>query len=143
MYIKLTCPNGHRLKIVGDLIGRVARCPTCQAALTIPQPKARQMSDTSVLAVLGDYRGDKSVIARPRPAAAPTAASIPKKPMRVCPKCRTEMSAAIRICPKCKLYQPEKLISTAAVPLHCPLCGQATQPTATQCTGCGGSLKAA
>jgi hypothetical protein len=143
MFIRMTCPNGHRLKIVGDLIGRVARCPTCQAPLTVPQPKAREMSDTSVLAVLGEYRADKSVVTRPQASPPPAAGGGPNKPMRTCPKCRAQMSAAVRICPKCKLYQPDKLATTAAIPRHCPLCGQPSLPAATQCTGCGGVFKAA
>ena len=86
---------------------------------------------------------DKSVVTRPHALAQPAVGSGPKKPMRSCPKCRAEMSAAFRICPKCKLYQPDKLATTAAIPRHCPLCGQPSLPAATQGTGCGGVFKAA
>jgi hypothetical protein len=138
MYVRLTCPNGHKLKIVGDLVGRVAVCPKCKARLAVPEPKVRQISDTSVLAVLGDVRADKSFVARPLPASPPPR---PARPMRTCPKCRTEMSAAIRICPQCKLYQPDTL-PLPTLPTHCPTCGAPTQPAVSQCTACGGQLKA-
>lgn len=147
MFIKLVCPNGHKLRVKEIHAGQRAVCPKCEARLVIPQPKAKQISDSSVLAVLGDYNSSRSVVARPaaitapqQPSPLPGARTLPQQ--RKCVKCQALMSAKVRICPKCQLYQP-----AAAVPRpqaqDCPACGERCVPGASACTSCGAMLHAA
>ncbi len=35
MWVRVTCPNGHRLKIETKVIGRDNRCPKCDAAISL------------------------------------------------------------------------------------------------------------
>ncbi|HEV3342764.1 MAG TPA: hypothetical protein VG125_20495 [Pirellulales bacterium] len=98
MTFKLRCPNGHKLRFDGKHAGKEGLCPKCQSRITL-QPQ-RGVSDTSILAVLGDAPADRSVIMHP------TAPSSPAAPGRSCPRCRTRVSASFQLCPNCRTYLP-------------------------------------
>jgi hypothetical protein len=97
MTFKLRCPNGHKLRFDAKDAGKEGQCPTCQTKVTL-QPQ-RVVSDTSILAVLGDAPPDRSVIIQPddHPKAPPA-------PGRNCPRCHTRVSAAYQLCPNCQTY---------------------------------------
>jgi hypothetical protein len=100
MTFKLRCPNGHKLRFDGKDAGKEGLCPRCHSRITLqPQPR-RGVSDTSILAVLGDAPADRSVIMDPTPVSAPPA------PGRNCPRCHTRISASFQLCPKCHTYLP-------------------------------------
>ncbi|MGE0608046.1 MAG: hypothetical protein AB7O62_13210 [Pirellulales bacterium] len=147
MYIKLVCPNGHKLRVKEAHAGLQAVCPKCDTRLVIPQPKAHQISDTSVLAVLGDFSATRSVVVKPPAMTAPPAlsseAAEPQGPQqRQCSKCQTLMSIKVRICPKCQLYQSN--FSGAAPKKHvCLTCGEICPPGTVACGTCGTILPAA
>lgn len=153
MYIKLVCPNGHKLRVQEIHAGRRAVCPRCQAKLLVPRPKAQTISDTSVMAVLGSVPANKSVIVPPerltqdstdeQPSASATSAAPARRATRKCAKCQTTMSARIRICPKCQLYQPDLEPVAPPRPQNCPTCGETCPPATIACGGCGAALPAA
>lgn len=99
MTFKLRCPNGHKLRFDAKDTGKEGVCPRCQTRVTLHKP--REVSDTSILAVLGDVPSDRSVLLH-----APEHPSAPTAPGRSCPRCHTRISAAFQLCPKCRTYLP-------------------------------------
>ena len=99
MTFKLRCPNGHKLRFDAKDAGKKGVCPTCHSHIIL-QPR-REVSDTSILAVLGDAPSDHSVVLHPdeQSTAAPA-------PGRSCPRCHTRISAAFQLCPNCRTYLP-------------------------------------
>ena len=51
MTFKLRCPNGHKLRFDAKDAGKKGKCPKCQSRVVLQAP--REVSDTSILAVLG------------------------------------------------------------------------------------------
>lgn len=98
MTFKLLCPNGHKLRFDTKDMGKEGLCPRCRSRITL-QPR-REVSDTSILAVLGDAPSDRSVLHRPEHAPVATA------PGRSCPRCHKRLSAAFQLCPNCQTYLP-------------------------------------
>ena len=98
MIIKLLCPNGHKLSVDDAHAGEKGICPKCQTEVVVPKPQPKAMTDSSILAVLGDYVPDKSLVTAPQPRA--------MAPMRPCPKCNTRISTVYRRCPHCQTYMP-------------------------------------
>lgn len=101
MLIKLRCPNGHKLSVDEGHAGQTGVCPKCQSEVVvpkphIPEPKAKPITDSSIMAVLGDYVPDKTVVTSP--------AERPVAPMRPCPKCNSRISTVYRRCPNCQTY---------------------------------------
>jgi len=96
MKIKLRCPNGHKVWVDDQHSGQKGACPKCQAVVVVPAPQPRQISDSSVMAVLGDYVPDKTTVA--------PASARPVAPMRGCPKCHARISTVYRRCPQCQTY---------------------------------------
>lgn len=99
MSVKFRCPNGHKLRFDVKDSGKKAACPTCRVKFLLPTP--RRVSDTSIMAVLGDRPSDRSVIAHPSapvPAAALT---------KMCPKCKARIGTRYQICPHCRTYLPQ------------------------------------
>lgn len=105
MTLKLRCPNGHKLRVDARHGGKQGMCPKCRVKFVLPKAP-REVSDTSILAVLGDAPSDRSVIMQP---AAPAGTAVkPELPTRTrtCPSCRTRMAQAFHICPNCRKYVP-------------------------------------
>lgn len=99
MTLRVTCPNGHKLQVDSHHEGKKAACPRCDARflLRAATPERRPVSDSSILAVLGNHDPSTSVISRPQAAA-------PARPSKACPKCQARFSAAYHICPSCRVY---------------------------------------
>ncbi|HWB09151.1 MAG TPA: hypothetical protein VG826_08005 [Pirellulales bacterium] len=96
---KLLCPNGHKLRFDAKDSGKKAVCPTCHAQFLLP-PAESQVSETSILSVLGSQPSDRSVIAHPS-TVVPTAAAT-----KMCPKCKARIKSRYQICPNCRTYLP-------------------------------------
>jgi hypothetical protein len=95
---KLLCPNGHKLRFDEKLSGQQVACPTCKAAFVLPMPD--RVSESSILAVLGEHPGEASLIAPPiRTAVAPAG-------HKVCPRCKARIGIRYQICPSCRTYLP-------------------------------------
>lgn len=103
MTSKLLCPNGHKLRFDAKDGGKQAMCPKCHTRITLPR---REVSDTSILAVLGDAASDRSIVMRPAEQLSPTAQLTPPTPARTCPRCRARVTAAFQLCPNCNTYLP-------------------------------------
>lgn len=99
MTFKLRCPNGHKLRFDAKDAGKKGTCPKCHSRGVLRAP--REVSDTSILAVLGDAPADRSVLLHA--GEQPTAALAPS---RTCPRCHTRLSAAFQLCPNCLTYLP-------------------------------------
>ncbi|HVX59051.1 MAG TPA: hypothetical protein VHC19_00570 [Pirellulales bacterium] len=99
MSFKLRCPNGHKLRFDAKDVGKKGMCPKCQSRVTLQPP--RGVSDTSIMAVLGDAPSDRSVLMRPTE----ESTALPA-PGRTCPRCQTRFSSAFQLCPNCLRYLP-------------------------------------
>jgi hypothetical protein len=100
------CPNGHRVKVAPHHLGHRVRCPKCQAIFTVPAPSKRELTESSVLRILGEYSPQEAQ----RQAAereAPFRWSGEPPAMRTCPRCRNEIDAQLHICPHCWVYLPD------------------------------------
>lgn len=102
MYIRFTCRNGHVLKAHIRHAGRRTRCPHCQVAVWVPQPKPVSqvgdgLTDTQAVRLLGSYHpSQRNLLAAPAPT--------PSGEERACPRCRQDVPALCRICPSCNTY---------------------------------------
>ncbi len=96
--IRFVCPRGHKIKAAAELAGKMARCPSCQAVMMVPEPikqlvrSQRQLTESGVVRMLGDV---------------PPLPPAPEKPThirRTCPRCRHRLSPAATVCEQCQLY---------------------------------------
>ena len=112
MAIKVTCPNGHLLRVKDEFAGKSGLCPHCRARIQVPQPE--KMSDDDVMAMLDT--------AAPSAAARPAeeyvhqdaqhderlaesgiglhASSLTRR-KKVCSGCGNITSYTFKICPRC------------------------------------------
>lgn len=136
MSIKMLCPNGHKLRVDERHAGQRAVCPRCDAKMTVPTPTRHEMSESSIVALMGDAAPQQSVITRVAPAPQ-------KRPTRTCPKCQTVMSAAYHICPTCRVYLPDPPRVETWARNECQQCGAPAMPADKHCTTCGSELRGA
>ena len=134
MSIKMLCPNGHKLRVDERHAGQRATCPRCSARLTVPTPTRRELSESSIVALLGDTLPQQTVMTRVAPP--------PERPKRTCPKCQTVMSAAYHICPKCRVYLPDQPRLERTPQATCHQCGAPPMPSDSHCNTCGSELRA-
>jgi hypothetical protein len=99
MTAKFRCPNGHKLRFDEQDSGKNATCPTCHARFVLPN-LSPQVSDTSIMAILGGQPADHSIILHPS-ATPHTAVST-----KMCPKCKARIGVRYQICPHCRTYLP-------------------------------------
>ena len=59
MSIRVTCPNGHTLKVKDSFAGKVGLCPVCQAKVKVPAPLGG-MSEDDIISVLGPHETSNS-----------------------------------------------------------------------------------
>lgn len=104
--MKIRCPNGHKLSADDSQAGRRAICPKCSVKFVVPALRPK-ISETSILSVLGDFDGDRSVVTRAvGTAKSGSRLSAPEK-LKSCPRCRQTMTLRFQICPNCRLYLPD------------------------------------
>jgi len=133
MSIKMLCPNGHKLRVDERHAGQRAMCPRCSARLTVPTPTRHELSESSIVALLGEASPHQAVLTRAAP---------PERPKRTCPKCQTVMSAAYHICPQCRVYLPDQPRMERRMRSSCQQCGTPPMPGDSHCNTCGNELQA-
>jgi hypothetical protein len=109
MSIRLTCPNGHLLKVNEKLAGKTGLCPVCKARVEVPKPKVDDFSEDAILGIMGSAaaRSDRRDGATAVPATQSWMARESESsatPKKNCYKCHQEISATMHICPHCHTY---------------------------------------
>ncbi len=115
MPIKITCPNGHTLKVSDDMAGKTGLCPHCKAKIKVPEPVAGGLTEDDILEIISsgnqnwrqqakDTSGLDPMAER---AAARRATEGPTPPRKACPRCNAAIPGGMRICPNCKTYVAE------------------------------------
>jgi len=110
----MNCPNGHQLTASESNAGKTGKCPVCKAPVSIPAPNQTEISDSAIMNILGTAEPQNrsrigTVIAPPKPAAAPRAAkstssSATLPHIKLCPSCEREIDMGYHICPHCHTY---------------------------------------
>ncbi len=110
MSIRVTCPNGHALKVDDSMAGKMGLCPACKARVQVPKPRARDVSEDMILGLLDNPAADSEqsdslpeppFSARYSAGPEPLPAGAAKK---YCTKCHQPISAQMHICPYCHTY---------------------------------------
>ncbi len=105
MAIKVTCPNGHTLRVKDSLAGKTGLCPTCKARVSVPEPTREAIDESDILQVIGPYDPAKSQVVRPdSPFEDGAEEKSSKVEMRRCMSCEREIEAETHICPHCHHY---------------------------------------
>lgn len=108
MAIKVTCPNGHTLRVKDSLAGKTGLCPTCKARVSVPEPRHDEMDESDILQVIGPYDPGESQVVRPDISSGDEAETEEEKSskveMRRCLSCEREIEAETHICPYCHHY---------------------------------------
>ncbi len=105
MAIKVTCPNGHTLRVKDSLAGKTGLCPTCKARVSVPELQTDPIDESSILQVIGPYDPSKSQVVGPKSAGNDDGEEKTSKvEMRRCMSCEREIEAETHICPYCHHY---------------------------------------
>ncbi|MBN2021702.1 MAG: hypothetical protein JW809_02825 [Pirellulales bacterium] len=110
MSIRVTCPNGHQLRVKDACAGKTGLCPVCKAKVHVPDPNG-SMSEDDIISVLGPHEpGNGSHLSA---AAGESRSSIGSRsgiregaspPKKSCNNCNREIAAGTHICPFCRTY---------------------------------------
>ena len=110
MSIRVTCPNGHALKVHESMAGKTGLCPACKARVQVPKPVAHGVSEDMILGLLdspASHAGQSDSLAEPPFSARYSASPDPLPAGTVkknCIKCHQPISAQMHICPFCHTY---------------------------------------
>ena len=107
MAIKVSCPNGHTIKVKDSFAGKTGLCPACKARITVPAISRRGLSEDAILGILGDFEPekDKKVAPdKPDPGALVEEYKPPQRTLKSCQSCGREISVQTHICPFCHHY---------------------------------------
>ena len=157
MSIKVTCPSGHQLKLKEKYAGQTGLCPKCQARIYVPDPNEAQVTEDSVVDMLGPPMHEEESLPvhqesrhrrRPGDSASGTGqsgTSLLGAETFTCPKCRKVVSTTYHICPHCWTYFADMVGSSInkKVRFACPQCGVDVVPGDAVCGGCGLDLRPA
>jgi hypothetical protein len=107
MGIKVSCPNGHTIKVKDSFAGKTGLCPACKARIKVPEIPQKGLSEDSILGILGgsDPKQDKKA----KPGKADLEAPVedykpPQRTLKSCQSCGREISVQTHICPFCHHY---------------------------------------
>ncbi len=134
MWIRVTCPNGHRLKIETKVIGRDNRCPKCDAAISLwiqvvcpnghelkvrhkhagkvgrcpfckAEVKVPDLIESIAMEILRTAAPEPPPVHQEQRNAA-SGSSVAARPrvQRICPNCGTSLNENVRTCPHCHKY---------------------------------------
>lgn len=98
--ITMACPSGHRVRGGVEMLGRTVRCPKCQVEFrfttepkrTTPEPDSRQMTDTGVMRILGDFNQ------------MPEAPESTEATLKPCTRCGVPIPETLTVCNHCNCY---------------------------------------
>lgn len=105
MSIKVTCPNGHSLKIKTKYAGKTGRCPICKVRITVPSPDSDLFAEDSIMDVLQPSESGLSIVSLRTPEIGddPTRVpgQVPTQMIKVCPECHRQIPADALVCLYC------------------------------------------
>ena len=106
MSIKVTCPNGHSLKIKTKYAGKTGRCPICKARITVPSADDSDVfAEDSIMDVLQPYESGVSIISLRTPEIGKDpnriSGQVPTQMLKICPECHRQIPADAMICLYC------------------------------------------
>lgn len=110
MSIRVVCPNGHVLNVKDALAGKTGLCPRCKARVVVPAPQKDELSEDSIMSILGPHASTTSEPAtggvQRKPVESSRTSSLPEgtPPKKSCHKCNREISVGLHICPFCHTY---------------------------------------
>ena len=107
MGIKVSCPNGHTIKVKDSFAGKTGLCPACKARIKVPKIPRQGLSEDAILGILGDFdpsqdklaSGGKTALDDPVEDYRP-----PQRTLKSCQSCGREISVQTHICPFCHHY---------------------------------------
>ena len=106
MWIRFSCPNGHRLKVPSQQAGRRAQCPKCKSTTRIPaaappaQIENSDLTDTGIMRIL--ETGPDPLSTGTSNGTSESAAE--NSATKNCPRCQASLSTNMRVCDRCQLY---------------------------------------
>jgi len=108
MSIRVTCPNGHHLKVKDSLAGRVGLCPMCHAKVRVPE-LSKVVSEDDILGFLGphDPSQDSHLGSASDSGLGGSKIGLGERtspPKKSCSNCNREIAAGTHICPFCRMY---------------------------------------
>lgn len=156
MSIKVTCPNGHELKLKNKYAGQTGLCPKCQSRIYVPVPGG-VFTEDSVVDMLGPPMHEEeslpvhqeSTHRRPRgdspSSIGQSGSSLVGAETFTCPKCKKVVPTTYHICPHCWTYFADMAGSSInkKVRFACPQCGADVIPGDAACVSCGLDLRPA
>ena len=108
MSIKVTCPNGHSLKIKTKYAGKTGRCPICKARITVPAEDSSVFAEDSIMDVLQPYESGVSIVSLPTPEIGndpnQVPGQVPTQMLKICPGCHRQIPADARVCLYCNTH---------------------------------------
>ncbi|MEZ6136067.1 MAG: hypothetical protein R3C53_14295 [Pirellulaceae bacterium] len=97
--IEFQCPKGHKIRAKPEFAGKLAKCPSCQSVMLVPDPFAgvinrrQQLTQSGVMRILGDA-----------PQLPPMPERMSPVEKRICPRCSKSLAPSLTVCDKCQLY---------------------------------------
>lgn len=107
MGIKVTCPNGHTIKVKDSFAGKTGLCPACKARIKVPEIPRQGLSESAILGILGDFdspQGGKTDQGEAESEAPVEDYKPPQRTLKSCQSCGREISVQTHICPFCHHY---------------------------------------
>ena len=107
MGIKVTCPNGHTIKVKDYFAGKTGLCPTCKARMAVPNVPRGELSEDAILGILDGYpsKRQESVDSSHEASGDPVQQYVASKSTKKkCQNCRREIATETHICPHCHTY---------------------------------------
>jgi hypothetical protein len=119
MFLRFSCPSGHKLKANLCLEGRKMACPVCEQTVVVPERQRAPLTETGAFRLLSACEAE-SPLASPRRTAKTQAHSTlsPSKRFsagKTCPRCETELREGVNICTTCQLHVGVSLKEWASV----------------------------
>ncbi len=103
MAIRVTCPNGHALKVPDNFAGRMGVCPKCKAKVRVPRAGPQTLSEDAIVDLIDTGEGRSG--AAEAGGAEPAGGAPPlREPMKSCDQCGRQIPALLHICPHCHTY---------------------------------------
>jgi tRNA G26 N,N-dimethylase Trm1 len=105
-FLRCSCPQGHRIKVVSRLAGRRVRCPKCRSAVQIPEIDVTESGVASLLTLWNDQSAANHKIPEPTlTAKESTSVRVTVEKQRQCGKCRQLIAESASVCVHCQTMQ--------------------------------------
>lgn len=107
MGINVKCPNGHTTRVKNSFAGKTGFCPVCKARMVVPDAPRSEMSEDSILGIIGTSppKPPANAGSSQEESVDPLEQFVTAKAARKkCQKCRREIDNETHICPHCHTY---------------------------------------